>query len=493
MFGKGFITILLSCSLVISPVYSASWVNEWVGSAIVNTPTEFTGDREYGMTFGRFSSRIKTETINPISVYPPRLQIGGACGGIDFFAGGLSFMNPEYLLDKLRGAVAGAPAALFLLALSQFCPSCEKTISTIESIANQINQLQFNECQMRQRIVAVLADKFNLKKQQEETQKQALFKETIQHSNLKKAEEEVRNKINNNDDLINNNMCFRDPSLINSLKEGRSLLKSLQENLNLSVTFDNNYYLSEEKIREAIKFIENFVSDYRMNNQGIIEEYRVKCSSENFLNYIKQGYSVTILNDQCRIVENTPTNSCVWNSSSTNISNYVFNCMNSIKSKTIMKQPLNEEEKRFLNFVRDYDLVYGAIFSEITKRDLNAIKKISSYLAMQIALNIVNDALLIFDTFLNSSYLEIKNSVNRDAILSENCRTEKEAVEKLQEAIMNIKNDLNDIKANVLNEYSNFLSSVQSYISLRKTLIDEHVDIKFKIYNMLVGRAYLKE
>ena len=485
MFGKRFITILLSCSLIISPVYSASnWVNEWVGSAIVNTPTEFRSDREYGMTFGRFSSRVKTETINPITIYPPQFQIGGACGGIDFFAGGLSFMKPEYLLDKLKGAVAGAPSALFLLALSQFCPSCEKAISTIENIANQINQLQFNECQMRQRIVAVMADKLGLEVQKEERDTKQILKKTREDSDIKAAKREAQENPSNISEE-----CFAYGSIISALKGGSTLLDALKAELlqNIRVELDR----SQVSAFEAIDFLTPFISNYRLDDKGIVQPARVKCSADNLLDYVVQGKKVTIQQDKCKLEDTTngnQTNECRWGTNS-NIYNYVYSCMNSIKDKVARGDTnLNNDEKKFLNLVKDYDLVYGAIFSEINKKDYTAISKVSKYLAIQMALSIINDSIGIFGQFLEMSDLVLRGS---SQMTTDQCLIEREVLSRLQNTLTQMKQDLLMVFEGVYKQANQSSNTINTYMNLRKTLSDEYVETKFKIYSMFVGKSVI--
>lgn len=86
------------------------------------------------------------ETIQPFSVQAPRFNVG--CNGIDMVLGGFSYLNFQHLVDKLKKIASSAPAFAFQIALSTLCKDCQTIMSELEDIANTINNMNFDTCQM---------------------------------------------------------------------------------------------------------------------------------------------------------------------------------------------------------------------------------------------------------------------------------------------------------------------------------------------------------
>ncbi|WP_233981873.1 conjugal transfer protein TraH [Pectobacterium versatile] len=134
--------ILLS-SLSI-PVSAANWADKWFDNAVYDTPSSFDSQKRGYYTMGGFSARNNTSTDYPITISPPRLNVG--CGGIDAFLGGFSFLDPDYLVEKAQRAMQAAPYVAFDMALKTMCKECADTLGKIEQITNFLNGIQLNEC-----------------------------------------------------------------------------------------------------------------------------------------------------------------------------------------------------------------------------------------------------------------------------------------------------------------------------------------------------------
>jgi conjugative transfer pilus assembly protein TraH len=78
------------------------------------------------------------------------------CGGIDLFMGGMSFMNIQYLVQKLQSIMTAAPAAAFDIALKTLAPQVAATLKELEALADRLNQLQLNDCTASKAMVATL-------------------------------------------------------------------------------------------------------------------------------------------------------------------------------------------------------------------------------------------------------------------------------------------------------------------------------------------------
>jgi len=72
--------------------------------------------------------------------------------------GGFSFMNSDYLVDKLQGIMSGAAAVAFDLALKTLCEQCANTIKNFEALSDKLNSMQLDECAAAKELVGVVMD-----------------------------------------------------------------------------------------------------------------------------------------------------------------------------------------------------------------------------------------------------------------------------------------------------------------------------------------------
>ncbi|OCR99541.1 hypothetical protein A9K75_06630 [Campylobacter fetus subsp. testudinum] len=82
--------------------------------------------------------------IRPFHIEAPSIHSG--CSGIDAIFGGFSYLNIQYLVEKLQKIVSAAPAFVFQLALSTLCKDCQQILQELEAIANSINAINFDGC-----------------------------------------------------------------------------------------------------------------------------------------------------------------------------------------------------------------------------------------------------------------------------------------------------------------------------------------------------------
>ncbi|MCL9823406.1 conjugal transfer protein TraH [Helicobacter colisuis] len=85
------------------------------------------------------------DNVRPFNVQTPSINIG--CSGIDMVFGGFSYLNFEYLIEKLKKISTAAPAFAFKMALSTLCKDCDTIMTALEDISNTINNLNFDSCQ----------------------------------------------------------------------------------------------------------------------------------------------------------------------------------------------------------------------------------------------------------------------------------------------------------------------------------------------------------
>ncbi|MDY0362190.1 MAG: conjugal transfer protein TraH [Desulforegulaceae bacterium] len=140
------------------PFSYADWLGTWMNSNMTSTyapPQSFETRKAGYMTGGSFSTRYVMTNDPVISISKPRFESG--CGGIDLFLGGFSFMQPEYLIEKMKRAMgSAAPAFAFDLALGMLSEGMRTSLSNVMDMIDALNALQFDDCSMHNTTKAVL-------------------------------------------------------------------------------------------------------------------------------------------------------------------------------------------------------------------------------------------------------------------------------------------------------------------------------------------------
>lgn len=136
--------VLIFSSVIFPVVIYAGFTDEWISQKTVSSPTHVYGrDRNY-FTAGGFSARWRNSVDHPISIQMPRLR--GGCGGIDVFMGGISFLNFDFIVNKLQRILQSAPGFAFDIALKTFFPSGSESLGKMEGIVNALNSVQLDDC-----------------------------------------------------------------------------------------------------------------------------------------------------------------------------------------------------------------------------------------------------------------------------------------------------------------------------------------------------------
>lgn len=141
-----FVFAMLISALVASHARAADWTNDWFSSVTMSGPSSFDGQKRGYLSGGQLTARYDMGTDNLFSVSLPRVKT--SCGGIDLFAGGISFLDPEYLVSKLENILQAAPAMAFNMALKAHCQQCEDIMSKLETMSTYLNSIQVNDCRM---------------------------------------------------------------------------------------------------------------------------------------------------------------------------------------------------------------------------------------------------------------------------------------------------------------------------------------------------------
>ncbi len=155
MMSKLLHVLLFSLSIQVSSLTHANLQQEMdqlFGSMTNSTaPGVFESQRRGVLSGGSVLTRNKIMNENLVSMVPPSFQAG--CGGIDLFAGSMSFVNADQFVQLLRSVAANAKGYAFQLALSAMCEKCSQHMETLQKKIQQLNEYFGNSCQMAQGVV----------------------------------------------------------------------------------------------------------------------------------------------------------------------------------------------------------------------------------------------------------------------------------------------------------------------------------------------------
>ncbi len=137
----------------------AGWVDDWLTSKTTTSGGYFEGQARGYATAGGFSARWPSRNDYLLSAQPPKLKVG--CGGIDFFGGSLSFLDPDMLVQKLQNILTNSAFLAFDMALASLCPMCSNLMKSAEDLSNQLNSMAINDCNMAKGLTANLKPAFD--------------------------------------------------------------------------------------------------------------------------------------------------------------------------------------------------------------------------------------------------------------------------------------------------------------------------------------------
>jgi conjugative transfer pilus assembly protein TraH len=156
---KTFVISILMLVIVflsnISQLFADEWIDNWISQATKNTPNMFESQKRGYASAGNLSLRVKNDTDYLVSISPPRFRAG--CGGIDMFFGSFSYLNEEYLMEKLGKIIEGGVATfVYDIAMSVLSEPIQKSMKSLEALIDRLNQLQIDDCKAAKGVAAYL-------------------------------------------------------------------------------------------------------------------------------------------------------------------------------------------------------------------------------------------------------------------------------------------------------------------------------------------------
>ena len=117
-----------------------------IGSGNITKPQFIKGQRANHIALGGLQYRTANEFLQPASIQLPSLNAG--CGGIDFFAGGFSFIDSDQIVNFAKKVAANASGVLMQIAIETVTPMISSTMKYWQDIAKDINSRNMNSCQL---------------------------------------------------------------------------------------------------------------------------------------------------------------------------------------------------------------------------------------------------------------------------------------------------------------------------------------------------------
>lgn len=152
--SRPIVVILAAVFAITATKVDAGWVDDWLSSKTSTDAGYFQGQSRGYATAGSFSARWPSRNDNLMSIMPPKLSMG--CGGIDFFGGSLSFLDPDMLVQKLQNILTNSAFLAFDMALDTLCPKCSALMKAAEDLSNNLNSMAINDCNAAKGIAANL-------------------------------------------------------------------------------------------------------------------------------------------------------------------------------------------------------------------------------------------------------------------------------------------------------------------------------------------------
>lgn len=151
---RHFISILLIATF---PSAHADIVSDWLNKLESSAgPSQYhSGTRGY-LSAGSIQASIPSTNEYLMSFSPPKIN-AGACG-VDLFLGGFSFMDIQYLGDKLEAIWQNADAVALSMAMSALSKTLDEKGVDFTAITDFLNGLQFNECEIAKMGVTAVVD-----------------------------------------------------------------------------------------------------------------------------------------------------------------------------------------------------------------------------------------------------------------------------------------------------------------------------------------------
>ncbi|MHB1546339.1 MAG: conjugal transfer protein TraH [bacterium] len=142
-----FLIFVVSSFSVVKPASAdmASFLSTVVSQAQNLAPQAYQAQQRGFFVGGSMTIPPQSVSEQLASYTPPSLSMNG-CGAINLTMGGFSYMNPQYLMQKLQGIIQMAPSFALEIAIKILSEQAGNTMNFLEHISDLINSTNINSC-----------------------------------------------------------------------------------------------------------------------------------------------------------------------------------------------------------------------------------------------------------------------------------------------------------------------------------------------------------
>ncbi|MDA8404407.1 MAG: conjugal transfer protein TraH [Desulfobacteraceae bacterium] len=354
-------------SLITSKTAHAAWIDDWIDQKTTTQADYFTGQKRGYGTLGSFSARWSSGNDYLLNVTPPKFKAG--CGGIDVFMGGFSFLNADYLVQKLQNMMNAAPAVAFDIALNTLCSQCAKSLNTLEAITDRLNQLQLDDCKATKALVYEVADGLTSGPSSDliSAKKTMAVQDFVQSTGVMDLYTAIKTTGGNDK---------------NTTAGALQAIAGVSENAQISACpvaikalfFTNGSILSNLLATRGLSasyadLMRGYIGDIMIDGATLTPQYVAKCPKDtpNNIDGLVNGEVWTRpINSQCVKMTSITINGAAY----PNVREWIFTVLQSIATKMIAKQALTVAEE---NFVKILPMpIYNSIVGDVAAQGAGA-------------------------------------------------------------------------------------------------------------------------
>ncbi len=135
-----------------------STIKQWMGKfnavSTHNQADAFKSQMGFHLIGGQGMVRPVVEDFTPFHIEFPRFSAG--CGGIDYTTGGVHMANGEEMIKSFKSIASNGACYAFNLGLQVISPQIAAATKDIQHMANQLNSININSCEVSKSIVQAL-------------------------------------------------------------------------------------------------------------------------------------------------------------------------------------------------------------------------------------------------------------------------------------------------------------------------------------------------
>ncbi|MBU0993387.1 MAG: conjugal transfer protein TraH [Proteobacteria bacterium] len=345
---------------IVTPALSGEFIDDWIKQKSVSGPSTFNSQRRGVVSGGSAHMRWDVSNDYLVSASLPKFQKG--CGGIDIFMGGIGFLEPDYLIEKLKKIMGDAGATFFFkIALNTLAEPIAKEIDSLEAIISRLNAIQLDDCKASQTVVASFWDD---DKKEINANRQALLDYYTSSGVEKLYQEVVKSGSDKSTKAAGIDQGVGKPDMVKNcpgpLKNTFFKAGSLLENLATERGFSTAY----------IEYIRAIAGDIRVD-ANLDYTYLPPCeqmSPDNLVDiYNGALYIRKTIDDQCYQVTNIQVDSVTYSS----IVDYIGTELTGIASNIIAKTQLSGPQIAFLGTLPNF--IYRGIQTQVEAMEGDAV------------------------------------------------------------------------------------------------------------------------